>query len=63
MSVVYLSPLQDEEFLGDVSGNMNIPSITRPANGDGSPEFNTLDEPIRDTIVSMNSVIAIGHVK
>jgi len=43
--------IKEDEFLGDVSGNMNIPSINRPANGDGVPEFNTLDEPIRQTIV------------
>merc|ERR1712071_636701 len=43
--------IKEDEFLGDVSGNMNIPSINRPANGEGVPEFNTLDEPIRQTIV------------
>merc|ERR1712137_1408351 len=43
--------IKEDEFLGDVSGNMNIPSINRPANGDGVLEFNTLDEPIRQTIV------------
>lgn len=39
----------------DVSGKMDsIPSITKPQNGDGAPEFNTLDEPIRLTIVIFN---------
>merc|ERR1712136_71523 len=42
---------KEDEFLGEVSGNMNIPSINRPANGEGVPEFNTLDEPIRQTII------------
>merc|ERR1712071_421332 len=43
--------IKEDELLGDVSGNMNIPSINKPTNGDGVPEFNTLDEPIRMTIV------------
>ena len=44
---------KEDELLGDVSGNMNIPSINKPTNGDGVPEFNTLDEPIRMTIVNI----------
>ena len=46
----FIIVLQDDEFL--VSGTMDsIPSINKPANGEGVPEFNTLDEPIKQTIV------------
>lgn len=39
----------------DVSGKMDsIPSISKPINGEGKPEFNTLDEPIRLTIVKFD---------
>jgi hypothetical protein len=31
----------------------SIPSISKPTNGEGKPEFNTLDEPIRLTIVKL----------
>lgn len=34
-----------------VEGEMNIPSH-KPSQNLGQPDFNTLDEPIRDTIVS-----------
>lgn len=38
--------------VGDhVEGEMNIPS-NKPSQNLGQPDFNTLDEPIRDTIVS-----------
>lgn len=52
MLYVMNKSVQDEEYL--VSGTMDsIPSINRPANGEGLPEFNTLDEPIRQTIVTI----------
>lgn len=35
---------------GSVEGEMNIPSSKNTATL-GQPEFNTLDEPIKDTIV------------
>jgi len=41
---------KDEEFLGDVSGNMSVPYST-PATVDNMSDLNTLDEPIRETIV------------
>ena len=50
----YLLFFQDEEFLGDVSGNMSVPYST-PATVDNMSDLNTLDEPIRETIVSQTS--------
>lgn len=35
-----------------VEGEMNIPN-SQKTNKIGEPEFNTLDEPIRDTVVSI----------
>ncbi|EFX89670.1 hypothetical protein DAPPUDRAFT_40598 [Daphnia pulex] len=37
----------------------SIPSISKPINGEGKPEFNTLDEPIRLTIV--RDLKAVGN--
>ncbi|XP_046440578.1 protein YIPF6-like [Daphnia pulex] len=50
----------NEDYLVDVSGKMDsIPSISKPTNGEGKPEFNTLDEPIRLTIV--RDLKAVGN--
>jgi hypothetical protein len=35
----------------------SIPSISKPINGEGKPEFNTLDEPIRLTIVEFDFIL------
>lgn len=39
-----------DEVGGYVEGEMSVPS-TQNTNQLGQPEFNTLDEPIRDTVV------------
>jgi hypothetical protein len=35
-----------------IEGDMNIPSTSKTNNVPGSADFNTLDEPIKETIVS-----------
>lgn len=45
---------------GYVEGEMTVPQNQNTAKI-GEPDFNTLDEPIRDTIVSYNVVLARLH--
>lgn len=53
--------IQGDDFMVDVSGKMDsIPSITKPLNGEGTPEYNTLDEPIRLTIVKLSLYIKLN---
>ena len=54
---------QGEDFMVEVSGKMDgVPSITKPTNGEGKPEFNTLDEPIHLTIVNSASQLGSGII-
>lgn len=46
----------DDDVGGPVEGEMAIPSKKNTQNL-GKPDFNTLDEPIRDTIVSVQSTL------
>lgn len=39
-----------DEVAGHVDGEMNIPQATNSTQI-GQPDFNTLDEPIKDTVV------------
>lgn len=41
-----------ESFSGSVEGEMVVPGSQRVMGPDGKLEFNTLDEPIKDTVVS-----------
>lgn len=45
--------------LGSVEGEMNVPSAGRRAGPDSNLEFNTLDEPIKDTV--LRDLRAVGN--
>lgn len=40
---------------------MNVPNRNRPQTI-GEPDFNTLDEPISETVVSIYNMLSIGFV-
>jgi hypothetical protein len=42
-----------DDFRGSVEGDMTVPNQRKSHNQGSEPEFNTLDEPIRDTVVSV----------
>jgi hypothetical protein len=42
---------------GTVEGEMTVPSSQKSQKQGNEPEFNTLDEPIRDTVVSVMFLI------
>jgi hypothetical protein len=42
-----------DDFGGTVEGDMTVPNQRKSQNLGSEPEFNTLDEPIRDTVVSV----------
>ncbi|PNF17734.1 Splicing factor U2af 38 kDa subunit [Cryptotermes secundus] len=42
-----------DDFGGTVEGDMTVPNSRKSRNPGNEPEFNTLDEPIRDTVASV----------
>jgi hypothetical protein len=42
-----------DDIGGTVEGDMTVPSSKKNQKQGNEPEFNTLDEPIRDTVVSV----------
>jgi len=47
-----------DDFGGTVQGHMTVPNNGKTQKQGSGPEFNTLDEPIRDTVVG----VAINNV-
>lgn len=50
-----------DDIGGSVEGEMNVPQSKTSAIL-GQPEFNTLDEPIKDTIVGYNHCILLKKI-
>lgn len=48
-----------DEYQESLEGDMSIPSAKRNTTEPGAPDFNTLDEPIKETIVSFESFLTI----
>jgi hypothetical protein len=42
-----------DDFEGTVEGDITVPNSRKSQKSSNEPEFNTLDEPIRDTVVSV----------
>ena len=42
-----------DDYNDTLEGDMSIPSTKRNTTQPGAPDFNTLDEPIKETIVSV----------
>jgi hypothetical protein len=47
-----------DDFGGTVEGDMTVLNSRKSQKPANEPEFNTLDEPIRDTVVSVMLLIA-----
>lgn len=47
-----------DDFGGTVEGDMAVPNSRKSRTPGNEPEFNTLDEPIRDTVASVMLLIA-----
>lgn len=45
-----------DEFTDSLEGDMSIPTAKKNTSQPGAPDFNTLDEPIRDTIVKLLNI-------
>jgi hypothetical protein len=50
--VIFIFQMFDDISNYHIEGDMNIPSTSKTNNVPGSADFNTLDEPIKETIVS-----------
>lgn len=46
-----------DDFTDSLEGDMSIPSARKNTTQPGAPNFNTLDEPIKDTIVCRLSIV------
>lgn len=42
-----------DDFNDSLAGDMSIPTAKKNTSQPGAPDFNTLDEPIKETIVSV----------
>lgn len=46
-------PQMFDDIPHNLEGDMNVPSRNRNTSQPGAPDFNTLDEPIKETIVRL----------
>lgn len=52
-----------DDFHDTLEGDMSIPTAKKNTTQPGAPDFNTLDEPIKETIVSRNLIFIFIFLK